>query len=225
MASAPPRADFTEDAPSSLEKWESFPAKFRGSTIAIPYIIPDGKGAKLEGITVADDGLSITALLSPASAQDAGILSLDLRPLAGISSRSPVSRCTVKIDDRIFSMTSAFAKVWDVDFPAGARVVEIIDNGPAALQKAAPPRIEPESEPEQEPLHATAVPPMGRSRRPEEKSETRKAAEDYWKRMDAVFDRTIRIAELSYETNRRINLIVVGIGIVSTRQLAPISNN
>lgn len=60
------------------------------------------------------------------------------------------------------------------------------------------------------------VPPQGESRtRIEERNVTKtKVANEYWKRMDDMFDRTIRIAELSYQSNRIINLIVVMIGIV-----------
>lgn len=207
MASAPPRADFTEEGSPSPEKWESCPVTFGGSTFAIPYIIKGG--ARLEGITVAA-GRSVAARLSPGG--QAGEISLDLRPLAGIivSSRR-VSYCTLRVDDSAVSVTSPVAEIWDVTIPAGTRTIEIIDNGPADLLKAAPPRVDPEPEPEPS---AEAAPPSARPRRTEEKSDTRKAAEQYWKRMDDVFDRMIRIAELSYETNRRINLIVVGIGIV-----------
>lgn len=210
MASAPPRADFTEEGSPSPEKWESCPVTFGDSTFAIPYIVKGG--AKLEGITVAAAGRSIAARLSPGG--QAGEISLDLRSLAGVAvSSRRASYCTLRVDDKVMSVTSPVAEVWDIDIPAGTRTIEIIDNGPADLPKAAPPRIDPEPEPEPEPATG-AAPPSARPRRTEEKSDTRKAAEQYWKRMDDVFDRTIRIAELSYETNRRINLIVVGIGIV-----------
>lgn len=40
-----------------------------------------------------------------------------------------------------------------------------------------------------------------------------RVAKDFWKRMDALFDRTMRIAEQSYRTNQTINLIIVAVGV------------
>ncbi len=43
---------------------------------------------------------------------------------------------------------------------------------------------------------------------------TKVDAKDFWKRMDDLFDRSMSIAEQSYRTNRNINLVIVGVGIV-----------
>ncbi|MBI2126479.1 MAG: hypothetical protein HYU02_04085 [Thaumarchaeota archaeon] len=74
--------------------------------------------------------------------------------------------------------------------------------------KAQPPRTKEGGA--SKPIAAEAAPERAR------KSTTRKPGqgETYWEKMDALFYRTMEIAELSYRTNRMINLIIVAIGVI-----------
>ncbi|MCZ7397739.1 MAG: hypothetical protein O8C59_04445 [Candidatus Methanoperedens sp.] len=74
--------------------------------------------------------------------------------------------------------------------------------------KAQPPRTEEGST--SKPIATEAAPERVR------KNTTGKSSqrETYWEKMDALFYRTMEIAELSYRTNRMINLIIVAIGVI-----------